>query len=502
MENDQTVFQNPNPKPALDNSQNTNPFAAPSINQSPFQPTPQSTPLTQPSPKVEETPIPPKSVVEGSGGRRFSAKMILRVLIGLIVLIVVAAVVYFMATTLFSNKNPEDGNAEIVFWGLWEDGKTMQVIIDDFQRLNPNIKVKYQKQDIKQYRETLTTRIDNGNGPDVYYFHNSWYPMFSSLLLPFPSDTISKDDFLNSFYPTTQKDLVKNGAIYGIPMGMDTLAMYVNKDIFAAAGLSYPKTWNDFIDSARTLTVKDEEGKIKTAGAAMGTFENVTHASDILSLLFLQNGVSFEDLEGSKDRFIGGLSFYSSFAKDTNNVWDSTLDPSLLAFSKGNLAIYFGYSWDFFTIKAFNPTLNFEITTVPQLPNQSINMASYWAAGVSSKSLYQKQALKFVAYLAKKEVEEKMYSEQSKQRAFGQPFARVDLLETVKDNPFVYPILLQAQTAESSAFVDSTSDNGLNQELNTYLGNAVNAIYNGSSTDSAFDTFSQGVLQVLQKYGQ
>ena len=476
MENDQTIFQNPN----MQNNPNPNPFGGQQpVSQPPLSPSPSR---PEPIPSVQET--------------------ILRILIGLIVLIIVVGFIFFVATTLFGNKNTDNGNAEITFWGLWEDGKTMQVIIDDFQRQNPNIKVKYAKQDIKQYRETLTTRIENGNGPDVFYFHNSWYPMFSSILLPFPTDTITADDYINSFYPVTQKDLVKNGAIYGVPMGIDTLSMYINKDIFTSAGLSYPKTWNDFIDSARRLTVKDEEGKIKTAGAAMGTFENVIHAPDILSLLFLQNGVSFEDLEGSKDRFIGALNFYSSFATDANNVWDSTLDPSILSFSKGNLAMYFGYSWDFFTIKAFNSELNFEITTVPQLPNQSINMASYWASGVSSKSLHQKQALKFVSYLAKKEVEERMYSEQSKERAFGQPYARVDLAESLKDNPLIYPILFQAKTAESSAFVDSTSDNGLNQELNTYLGNAVNSIYNGVSMDTAFDTFSQGVLQVLQKYGQ
>jgi hypothetical protein len=50
--------------------------------------------------------------------------------------------------------------------------------------------------------------------------------------------------------------------------------------------------------------------------------------------------------------------------------------------------------------------------------------------------------------------------------------------------------------------VDSTYDNGLNQELNTYLGNAVNAVINGSSPQTALGTFSQGATQVLQKYGQ
>ncbi len=495
MENDQTVFQNPQTQ----SSPTPNPFAGQTVNQQPqSSPSPLIVPPPQPQP-----PLVPKEVLGGGNGKKsFPIKNILRILIGLAVIVLVGAFIFFVATTLFGNKKSDSGNAQLTFWGLWEDSKTMQVIIDDFQRQNPNIKVNYTKQDIKQYRETLTTRIENGKGPDIFLFHNSWYPMFSKVLLPFPSDTISTDEFLKSFYPVTQKDLVKNGAIYGIPMNIDTLAMYVNKDIFSSAGLSYPKTWNDFIDSSRTLTVKDEEGKIKTAGAAMGTYDNVNHAPDILSLLFLQNGVNFEDTEGSKDRFLGAFNFYTSFATDANNVWDNTLDPSLLAFSKGNLAMYFGYSWDFFTIKAFNPSLNFEITTVPQLPNQSVNMASYWAAGVSAKSTHQKEALKFVSFLAKKEVEEKMYTEQSKQRVFGEPYARVDLADSLKDNPLVYPILLQAKTAESSAFVDSTNDNGLNQELNTYLGNAVNSIYNGGSVDSAFDTLSQGVSQVLGKYGQ
>lgn len=490
MENDQTVFQNPQTQ----SIPNANPFTGQPVSQPPPPP---------PLPPTPQPPSPPREVMEnGNGKKRLPIKNILRILIGLAVIILVGAFIFFVASALFGNKKSDSGNAELTFWGLWEDSKTMQVIIDDFQRQNPNIKVNYAKQDIKQYRETLSTRIENGNGPDIFLFHNSWYPMFSKVLLPFPSDTISADEFLNSFYPVTQKDLVKNGAIYGIPMEMDTLSMYVNKDIFSSAGLSYPKTWNDFIDSSRTLTVKDEEGKIKTAGAAMGTYDNINHAPDILSLLFLQNGVNLEDIEGSKDRFLGAFNFYTSFATDANNVWDNTLDPSLLAFSKGNLAMYFGYSWDFFTIKAFNPELNFEITTVPQLPNQSVNLASYWAAGVSVKSTHQKQALKFVSFLAKKEVEEKMYTEQSKQRAFGEPYARVDLLDSLKENPLVYSILLQAKTAESSAFVDSTNDNGLNQELNTYLGNALNSIYNGGSIDSAFDTFAQGALQVLEKYGQ
>jgi multiple sugar transport system substrate-binding protein len=378
----------------------------------------------------------------------------------------------------------------------------MQSLIDGFERENPNITIQYSQQDIKQYRERVLTRIADGNGPDIFRFHNSWYPMYASVLLPLPTDTITTTDFQKTFYPVMQKDLIKNGAIYGIPLEIDTLSLYVNTQLFQAAGLKPPTNWNDFISDARAMTVKDSDGKIKTAGAALGSFDNVTHAPDILSLLFLQNGVDPLKIQDSSDRAANALSFYTDFDTDSNNVWDNTLDSSILAFSKGNLAMYFGYSWDYFTIKQDNPNLNFQIVPVPQLPGQNVNMASFWAEGVSVKSKHQKEALLFMKYLAQKSTEEGLYAEQAKTRTFGEPYARVDLGSTLKSNPVLSTVVQEAPTAFSSPFVDSTYDNGLNQELNTYLGNAVNAVLNGDSPQTAITTLSQGVTQVLQKYGQ
>ena len=250
------------------------------------------------------------------------------------------------------------------------------------------------------------------------------------------------------------------------------------------------------------MTVKDENGKIKTAGAAMGTYDNITHAPDILSLLFLQNGVDFNNMADSSERVQGALSFYTSFATDENNVWDNTLDPSILAFAKGNLGMFFGYSWDYFTIKQFNPNISFQVVPVPQLPNQTITLSSYWVEGVSSKSKHQKEALLFMKFLARKDTEEKLFAQSSKTRAFGEPYARKDLADTLKTNQNAYTFVSQALDASSSLFVDSTYDDGINQQLNTYLGNAVNSILSDGSLETAFDTFLEGTSQILQKYGQ
>ena len=53
-------------------------------------------------------------------------------------------------------------------------------------------------------------------------------------------------------------------------------------------------------------------------------------------------------------------------------------------------------------LKQDNPNFNFQIVPVPQLPSQNVNMASYWAEGVSVKVKHQKEALLFMQYLAKK----------------------------------------------------------------------------------------------------
>jgi ABC-type glycerol-3-phosphate transport system substrate-binding protein len=458
----------------------------------------QPSPASQ-APNLQAPPIPP-APPEKNSSSGFPFMKIAKLIIGLLVVVFFVIIVFAVVIPSLTKNNSQ--KVTLTYWGLWEDSAVMQAAISEFERENPNITVNYSKQDIKQYRERLVTRINNGNGPDIFRFHNSWYPMLSGVLLPLPSDTISKSDFTQWFYPVAQKDLIKNGAIYGIPLHIDTLGMYINSDAFAAEGLKPPTNWNDFISDSKALTVKDTDGKIKTAGAAMGTFDNINHAPDILSLLFVQNGVDLSNIGADPQRAIDALNFYTSFALGNASVWDSTLDPSLLAFTKGNLAMYFGYSWDYFAIKAANPNLNFQVVPVPQLPNNNVNLASYWVEGVSVKSKHQKEALIFMKYLANKTTQALLYSEEAKTRSFGELYSRVDLADKLKDNANIYPFIQQAKTAVSSFFVDGTYDNGLNSQMDIYLGNAVNSIFNSVSPETAVDTLSQGASQVLKQYGQ
>jgi ABC-type glycerol-3-phosphate transport system substrate-binding protein len=325
-------------------------------------------------------------------------------------------------------------------------------------------------------------------------------------LSPLTSDVITPDQFKQVYYPVMQQDLTQNGALYGIPMEADTLALFVNPSLFEAAGVQVPTTWDDFVKAATQLTVKDQNGKIKTAGAALGTYGNVNHAQDIISMLFLQQGVQMNNISASEQNESGALQFYTSFATGGQNaVWDGNLDNSELAFSKGELAMYFGFSWDVFQIQQLNPKLQFKIYSVPNLYGKKTTIASYWVNGVSAKSTHQAEAMEFMQYLAQKSTAQEIYTQTAKVREFGEPYARKDLQQSLQENQLVYPFVSQLDDAGSSFFASDTDDGdtGINTEMNSYLQTAINAINSGdSSADSAAQDLNNGVAQVLQKYGQ
>lgn len=454
----------------------------------------QAEPATQAKPMWQQA-SPPKPQ------KKFPLKMLLKIVGGLSMCITVLFLFYYFVLPRFTKESaPKD--VSITYWGLWESESVMKAVFADFEKKNPHVKIVYEKQNNKDYRDRLKARVQNGTGPDVFLFHNSWLPQISSSLVPLPGDVIEKSEFEKSFYPVMVKDLTKNGGIYGIPFGFDTLSLFINTEIFRQAGVAAPTNWQDFGKVARQVTVKDESNSIKTAGAALGTFDNITHAPDILAMLFAQNGADFMDAFNTSQSMVDTLDFYTSFAKDDAKVWDATLDPSILAFAKGNLAMYFGYSWDIFTIRAISPNLAFVAVSVPNLPGRNITIASYWVSGASVKSKNQKEALALLAFLSKKETMQKLFSEEAKTRLFGELYPRVDLAFLLKDNNLVYPFVSQGMGATSSFFASDTYDNGINEQMNGYLGNAVRSVLSGTSSETAVETLTKGVAQIHGQYGQ
>lgn len=449
-----------------------------------------------PSPQSQQVTSSPPAIKSGG----ILGKLI-KIIIVILIISGIGFLVYRFVLPIFMGGSG-NGNVELTYWGLWESEETMKPLIEEFEKENPNIKVNYEQRDVDKYRQTLQTRVNNGDGPDLFLFHNTWLPMTRSITAPASTSVITPEEFEKVYYPVINNDLKVDGAIYGIPFGFDTLAMFVNDSIFQETGAKPPATWDDFTNTVTAVTVKDEEGRITTYGAGFGAYDNVNRAPDIVSMLFSQNRVDLADPDKTVPNMEEALRFYTDFVTGNDGieeVWDTAAPSSLVAFAGGKLAIYFGYSWDVFLIKQLNPDLKFSIYPVPKLADD-MTVASYWSTGVSNKSEHQDESQKFLAFLAEKETQDKLYTQSSKQREFGLPPARRDMAEMVKDNPLVYPFVAQGENAVSSYFVSDTFDDGLNMQMNAYLANAIRSILGNTSVQSATETLIKGMNQVLDQY--
>lgn len=424
------------------------------------------------------------------------SKKILLLAGGVLAFLIIALTAFIF---LFAGRSAK---VTLTYWGLWEPESVFQTVIADYQKTHPNVTIKYVKQSSLNYRDRLTTALNRDDGPDIIRMHNSWLPSLQVGLAPVPSTVYSLSAYKSTFYPVASANFVSGGQIYAIPLEYDGLALYVNDDIFRAGGVTTPTIWNgdgSFLDVAQKLTVRDANRRIKTAGAAIGTTNNVDHWQDIIGLMMLQAGVN-PSTSANTDAARAALDYYTSFAK--NQIWNETLDNSTLAFAKGQVAMIFGPSWTYFDIKQINPNLNFHVAPVPQLPGgATVNYASYWGEAVSKRSKNQAAAFEFLKYLSSPAVLTKLYEAESKIRPFGEPYSRTDMANLLATDPNVGPFVNSAPTAKSWYLASGTTDNsGLNSKLASYYADAISAVVGGDISSQALMTVDKGVQQVLSQY--
>ncbi len=110
------------------------------------------------------------------------------------------------------------------------------------------------------YSPTIQTWIVGGNAPDIMWYGVNWPALLDSVM---PVDSfLAKTGLDRAIHPSILNMLRWDGQVRGVPYGAGAHVVYLNKSIFATAGLATPKndwTWDDTIAIARRLTV-DKNG--------------------------------------------------------------------------------------------------------------------------------------------------------------------------------------------------------------------------------------------------
>ncbi len=374
------------------------------------------------------------------------------------------------------------------YWRVWDSPGDFGDIINRYRAIHPNIAVNVRTLRFEELRDQLLNAYAKNQAPDLIALPIGWLRFYQreGFLQPMPASvtlayqltqrslglkeetiieqrtmpTLNLGALQAQYVDTVLRDVVLNGNIWGLPLSVDTLALFYNRELFNLAGLPLPPTtWQEFQEAVTKLTYRTTAGELAQSGVTLGTSRNVRRAVDLVALLMLQNGTQLMAENGAVQFHVGqrgegayhpgveALRFYTDFANPTKQVytWNAQLPEAFTAFANGRAAMTFGYSFDVAEIRAISQgRLNFGIIPLPQIAGgREVNLANYWVETVSSRTRYPNEAWDFLLFASRPE------NVRGYLAATGKPTALRALINEQKANDAISPFASQVLTARS-----------------------------------------------------
>jgi multiple sugar transport system substrate-binding protein len=286
-------------------------------------------------------------------------------------------------------------------------------------------------QDIAQQ---LGQAFAGSNPPDVFYVDAARFADYASVgaLLPYGDKIPDADDF----YSSLRKTFTYQGKLYCIPKDFSTIAMEINTDLWAKAGLGtadVPTTWDQLTTAAQ---------KLKAAGV---TPIAIGDTRDRIGAFMVEAGGWIVNADGTKAtadspqnlqalQYVQTLlkSGYAQYPKQLSAGWAGE------AFGKGLAAITFEGNWIKGAMQSDYPTVKYTVNPMPTGPKGAGTLSFTQCWGISAKTKYQDQAIKFVQAMTSKD----------QQLTFAKAFGVMPSRQSAKDQ-------YTAQFPTDKAFIDA-----------------------------------------------
>ena len=304
------------------------------------------------------------------------------VLISIFSLIAVIGLIFFANFRGFGNQNINPYGPSVEIWGTL-DRSAFNSMIDTIEKVDDNFSVvRYREVDERQFELQLLNAIAEGEAPDLIIIPHNELVRYRARLLPITYETIPERAFRDTYVEGADVFALEDG-VYALPLAVDPLLMFWNRDIFANNGLvGPPRTWEILRGQTTiTLTERTTALDITQSAVGMGEYANIKNAKAILSLLLIQAGSKLVSDDGERYRVdlneaVTGkvlpldisLAFYTEFSNRLKETytWNRALPLDRNHFAAGDLGLYFGFGSEVTALSEQNPNLNFDIAPVPQ----------------------------------------------------------------------------------------------------------------------------------------
>ena len=399
------------------------------------------------------------------------------------------ALASFLVLAGLGCKGPSKQEAEatrpvsLEYWTVFDDVDALQAQIDKYKADRPYLTINLKQLRTDELYPRLLEALASDQGPDIISIRNRWMRFYQPKLSAMPPSvndaivrtektTLGTNTTVNTavlnmpsatqidreYVQAVKNDVIIGDKVYGLPLSLENMALFYNKDLLDQAGVAEPpKNWEDFQAAVKKLTKFDKKsGKILQSGTAMGTGNNIPGFEDLLYILFKQSNINFVNKTGLAAFHTGAgnqaspavsvMNFYTDFANSSRDTytWNEDMGNALDQFVNGSLAFFFGYSYHYPVIKARAPQLNVSILPMLQLnPEQPVNAANYWVQAVVDKSKNKNEAWGLLNFLGHSKAT-KDYLDQS-----GRPSALRTYIADQLNNNELFPFVSQVLISDS-----------------------------------------------------
>ena len=167
-----------------------------------------------------------------------------------------------------SSDHESNGKLRLTFQ-IWDDAQRggMQDIANAYMARHPEVSIEVQVTSWDEYWTKLDAAAESNQLPDIFWMHTNQILKYADYgKLADLTDLYDYEDpeYYRKHFSDISLDNARgsDGRIYGVPKDKDSVCLVYNRELFDAAGLSYPDdawTWDDLVNASQTIY--DKTGK-------------------------------------------------------------------------------------------------------------------------------------------------------------------------------------------------------------------------------------------------
>lgn len=146
---------------------------------------------------------------------------------------------------------------KLTFWNYWDgkNGEVMQALVERYNAEHSEVEIENVFIGWGELLPKLQLAVTGGDMPDLAAADMVWMPYLanSGALVPLNSFIEASEVDIQDFYPALLAVNTYDDQIYGLPVSTNNLELFINSDLFEAAGLdpaAPPTTWDELRDAA------------------------------------------------------------------------------------------------------------------------------------------------------------------------------------------------------------------------------------------------------------